>query len=145
MSDYKLVPLPPTPEMVSAAEDAYMPFGDMEMAIRMAVLAAPAVQGEPVAIVCNFSEGSGPQPTFVEAEVGGKSVSFEWRDRPDGLKEMLVPQSITPDVSRLVEALELIEKGEDTGPDGWGAFRWADCRNIARAALADHRKQGGEV
>src|SRR5690554_4562546 len=34
--------------MVEVAEDAYMPFGDMEMAIRMAVLAAPAVQGEPV-------------------------------------------------------------------------------------------------
>lgn len=48
------------------------------------------------------------------------------------------------DVVGLVEALEPIEKGEDTGPDGWGAFRWADCRNIARAALAAHRK-GGEV
>lgn len=41
MSDYKLVPFPPTPEMVEAAEDAYMPFGDMELAIRMALLAAP--------------------------------------------------------------------------------------------------------
>src|SRR5690606_18849514 len=48
MTDYKLVPIDPAPEMVEAAEDAYMPFGDMEMAIRMALLAAPAVQGEPV-------------------------------------------------------------------------------------------------
>ena len=48
MTDYKLVPVEPTPEMVEAAESAYMPFGDMELAIRMAVLAAPAVQGEPV-------------------------------------------------------------------------------------------------
>lgn len=48
MTDYKLVPICPTPEMVEAAEDAYMPFGDMDMAIRMALLAAPAVQGEPV-------------------------------------------------------------------------------------------------
>src|SRR5690554_7178263 len=48
MSDYKLVPVEPTAEMVGAAEDAYMPFGDMELAIRMAVLAAPSVQGEPV-------------------------------------------------------------------------------------------------
>src|SRR5690606_579975 len=48
MSDYKLVPLAPTPEMVKAAEDAYMPFGDMELAIRMALLAGPAVQGEAV-------------------------------------------------------------------------------------------------
>lgn len=50
MTDYRLVPVEPTPEMVEAAEDAYMPFGDMEMAIRMALLAAPAVQGELVAI-----------------------------------------------------------------------------------------------
>src|SRR5690606_4422839 len=48
MSDYKLVPVEPTAEMVEAAESAYMPFGDMEMAIRMALLAAPAVQLEPV-------------------------------------------------------------------------------------------------
>ena len=48
MSDYKIVPVEPTPEMVEAAEDAYMPFGDMELAIQMALLAAPAVQGEPV-------------------------------------------------------------------------------------------------
>lgn len=46
MSECKLVPVEPTPEMVEAAEDAYMPFGDMDLAIRMALLAAPAVQGE---------------------------------------------------------------------------------------------------
>lgn len=49
MSGYKLVPVEPTAEMVEAAQDAYMPFGDMNTAIMMAVLAAPAVQGEPVA------------------------------------------------------------------------------------------------
>lgn len=48
MTNCKLVPFEPTPEMVEAAEDAYMPFGDMDLAIRMAILAAPAVQGEPV-------------------------------------------------------------------------------------------------
>src|SRR5690606_32514902 len=37
--------------MVEAAESAYMPFGDIELALRMAVLAAPAVQGEPVATI----------------------------------------------------------------------------------------------
>lgn len=46
MTDYKLVPYDPAPEMVSAAEDAYMPFGDMELALRMAILAAPAVQAD---------------------------------------------------------------------------------------------------
>ena len=49
MTNYKLVPLGPTPEMVRAAEDAHMPFGDMELAIRMAILEAPEVEQEPVA------------------------------------------------------------------------------------------------
>ncbi len=45
---WKLVPVEPTPEMVSAAEEAHMPFGDMDIALRMAMLAAPApVQAEP--------------------------------------------------------------------------------------------------
>lgn len=47
---YVLVPLHPTPEMVRAAEEAHMPFGDMDIALRMAILAAapaqPAAQGE---------------------------------------------------------------------------------------------------
>lgn len=45
---YALVPFHPTPEMVKAAEEAHMPFGDMDIALRMAILAAapaqPAVQ-----------------------------------------------------------------------------------------------------
>lgn len=44
MSEYNLVPFEPTQEMVAAAEEAYMPFGDMSLAIRMAILAAPAAQ-----------------------------------------------------------------------------------------------------
>ena len=70
MSEYKLVPVEPTDEMVSAAEDAYMPFGDMEMAIRMAVLAAPAVQGEPVGEV-RFELGA---PSSIFAELYSKSL-----------------------------------------------------------------------
>lgn len=42
---WKLVPVEPTPEMVSAAEEAYMPFGDMDIALRMAILAAPSASG----------------------------------------------------------------------------------------------------
>ena len=38
----KLVPVEPTPEMVSAAEEAHMPFGDMDIALRMAILSAPS-------------------------------------------------------------------------------------------------------
>ena len=38
---FVLVPVDPTPEMVKAAEEAYMPFGDMELAIQMAIAATP--------------------------------------------------------------------------------------------------------
>lgn len=37
--DHAVVPLVPTPEMIDAASDAHMPFGDMELAIRSAILA----------------------------------------------------------------------------------------------------------
>lgn len=46
MSKCKLVPVEPTPEMIDAAAEAYMPFGDMDIALRMALLEAPAVQVE---------------------------------------------------------------------------------------------------
>lgn len=48
---YVLVPVEPTPEMVDAAHEAYMPFGDMALAIQLAIAAAPQAQarsGEPV-------------------------------------------------------------------------------------------------
>lgn len=48
MSEFKVMSMEPTAEMVEAAEEAYMPFGDMDLAIRMALLTAPDVQGEPV-------------------------------------------------------------------------------------------------
>lgn len=38
---WKLVPIPPTDDMIDAAEDAHMPFGDMHFAITSAILAAP--------------------------------------------------------------------------------------------------------
>jgi hypothetical protein len=38
---YVLVPIEPTAEMISAAEEAYMPFGDMGMALICGNLAAP--------------------------------------------------------------------------------------------------------
>ena len=47
---FVLVPVEPTPEMVSAADEAHMPFGDMDIALRMATLSAPSpsatVQGD---------------------------------------------------------------------------------------------------
>ena len=38
---WKLVPAEPTEEMVAAAEEAHMPFGDMQIAILLALSAAP--------------------------------------------------------------------------------------------------------
>ena len=38
---YVVVPVEPTPEMIDAASDAHMPFGDMHFAITSAILAAP--------------------------------------------------------------------------------------------------------
>ena len=38
---WRLVPVEPTPEMVDAAQEAYMPFGDMQLAIQLAIAAAP--------------------------------------------------------------------------------------------------------
>lgn len=38
---WKLVPIPPTDDMIDAAEDAHMPFGDMHFAITSAILASP--------------------------------------------------------------------------------------------------------
>ena len=37
----RLVPITPTDEMLDAAQDAHMPFGDMHFAITSAILAAP--------------------------------------------------------------------------------------------------------
>ena len=41
---WKLVPVEPTDEMVDAASEAHMPFGDMHFAITSAILAAPEVK-----------------------------------------------------------------------------------------------------
>lgn len=38
---WKLVPIPPTDDMIEAAQEAHMPFGDMHFAITSAILAAP--------------------------------------------------------------------------------------------------------
>lgn len=45
LSNCVLVPVEPTQEMIDAASEAYMPFGGMDIAIRMAVLSAPVRVG----------------------------------------------------------------------------------------------------
>lgn len=44
---YSLVPVEPSAEMVDAAQEAYMPFGDMQLAIQLAIAAAPQGQARP--------------------------------------------------------------------------------------------------
>ncbi|WP_296125110.1 hypothetical protein [Pseudomonas sp. Ga0074129] len=57
---WKPVPVEPTPEMITAAEEAYMPFGDMDIALRCALLNAP----EPIAYRCHKcqAETGAPEP-----------------------------------------------------------------------------------
>ena len=38
---YALVPVEPSAEMVDSAQESYMPFGDMQLAIQLAIAAAP--------------------------------------------------------------------------------------------------------
>lgn len=79
---YALVPFPPTPEMVRAAEEAHMPFGDMDIALRMAILAAapvqPAAQGQPerVSVPVELAER-------LVARKTGESVDDEYAARAE--------------------------------------------------------------
>lgn len=49
--------------------------------------------------VCFVCEWRGDTIRFIEAEIDGKSVSLPWRDRPDGLKELVVDGSAAPVVT----------------------------------------------
>lgn len=132
MSDYKVVPLEPTAEMIEAAKDAYMPFGDMDLAIRMALLAAPAVQGEPVATI----------------HVDGSFVHVAWRIPAPSRCAMDVytapqpaEQQPTPDVAALVEALRRIAALPIDPCSTENDYRLSAAKAIAAGVLADHRKQ----
>lgn len=151
--DYKLVPVEPTPEMVEAAKDAYMPFGDMDLAVRMAILAAPAVQGDPVAYM--FSDDWGRTKIVL-----GKETAEHWCPPGEKIEPLYTapqPAEQQPDVAQLVEALEQIERWdafpstdktwEGSGePVSYGAAFGSNgerdfMRDVARKALAAHRKQ----
>ena len=166
MTKYKLVPLEPTPEMVRAAEDAHMPFGDMELAIRMAILEAPEVEQEPVAWLCVWPEGgkfvAGSYESAKNYRDGAASVygedqaprirSLYLHPQPDlkdayqGAREDLSiwkrrALEAEKNTDQLVEALELIGKYPCTRDEELG---YPKCREIARTAIAAYRK-GGEA
>ena len=76
---YALVPAEPTPEMVDAAQEAYMPFGDMALAIQLAIAAAPQpVVREPLTCEWAHNEDDG----FWDTECGQS-----WRFDDGGPKE----------------------------------------------------------
>ena len=80
-----------------------------------------------VAIVCDWRDAD-PFPTFIEAEVGGKSISLEWRDRPDGLKELIVP--VTDSALRALE--QALTQQRATPQPSADAVREYDRELIAR-------------
>ncbi len=63
---FVLVPMDPTPEMVKAAEEAYMPFGDMGLAIQMAITASPKAGSEAVDADEEHCESRSPECGPVE-------------------------------------------------------------------------------
>lgn len=156
MSDYKLVPFEPTPEMVSAAEDAYMPFGDMDLALRMAILAAPAVQGEPVGWV-----NSDELDNMLDDRTATLfPVRTGFHGKPLYAAPQPAVQQPAPDVARLVGKVRMLiatgnrlsaEAQECTFDDGaaevasvdfWCEFR--DALEAATEALAAHHiKENG--
>ena len=173
MTDYKLVPIGPTPEMVEAAESAYMPFGDMETAIRMAVLAAPAVQGEPVgeAVMLQMVEGmtaaffyashvpagtplyTAPQPAEQERfkRFNGQECWMWAGDGSDRLETLTCPVVITPaDLMAIInrgspaaDVAGLVEALELAAKALALAGLEGEVTRRIDAALAAHRKQGG--
>lgn len=121
MSDYKLVPVGPTPEMVESAESAYMLFEDMELALMMAVLAAPPVQGVPVAYLVTAIRPAPEKPylTIKRTQVEALQQADHLRSvgctvTVEALGRYTAPQPAeqqpAPDVAGLVEALESHEE-----------------------------------
>ncbi|WP_285259210.1 hypothetical protein [Halopseudomonas bauzanensis] len=170
MTDYKLVPVESAPEMVDAAADAYMPFGDMDLAIRMAILAAPAVQGEPVAYAVFADNGNiriwcadpiqaktliqeygdqvlplytAPQPVEQQPECGccGQTDRCD-----DGCDAVVIgghrAAEQQPDVTHLVEALERIANLPIDPCKTQNDYRLSAAKAIALAAASSYRKGG---
>lgn len=153
MGNYKLVPFEPTPEMIEAAEEVHMPFGDMDLAIRMAILAAPDVQEEPVPsgwmlfpkAAWDFLYGTGELNGFSFGDRPRAQPPFWWRMV---IRKMLVsapqPAEQQSDITRLVEALEsaknlIANHSGEVLPDEYAG----DQIEQIDAALAAYRK-GGE-
>ena len=69
--------------------EAVTSVGDWADRLEAAQALQAAPEGGEVCIVCDWKDAD-PFPRFIEAEVGGRSVAFEWRYRNDGLKELVI-------------------------------------------------------
>lgn len=136
MTDYKLVPVEPTPEMLAEGEHA-LEAGCYASGIYADMLAAaPAVQGEPVAWSGWGCQYPGKMPRlYGERRIA--ELNCDWENGDQLLHftatSQLTEQKPAPDVTQLVEALETCLEMEER----------PKIIKMARAALAPHRKQGG--
>ncbi|MDG9928516.1 MULTISPECIES: hypothetical protein [unclassified Pseudomonas] len=169
--DYALVPYDPTPEMVAAAEEAHMPFGDMSLAVRMAVLAAPVQPADcpddyqPVPV-----ELLGMAVDLLHDLRSGSAVERRLRALLASRAAAKLPPPPQPSppsphhsggVTELVEALEFYAQGNHlllADPDAWDTCSGEPLNflhdeagtasvedgSIAKAALAAYRGQQGE-
>lgn len=111
---WKLVPFEPTPEMVSAAEEAHMPFGDMDIALRMAILSAPSTP----------------------ATVQGDATKI---DRPlirNAISLLRLRRPVPPDVERVAADLEAMLDGLPT-PAGEPSAAWLEVAAVAAPRPAE--------
>jgi len=148
MTDYKLVPVFPTPEMLAAvddeAEDKYVARGRAVSAYLAMLDAAPAVQGEPVVSAGWAADAIRDAHLEGQRSATGRHHSlFRWNNSESHAVFLRLlsgsqpaEQQPAPDVAGLVEALEqCITSMLDSG------YR-ADAVVIreARSALAAHIK-----
>src|SRR5690554_4255979 len=142
MTDYKLVPVEPTPEWVANLRKIRI--DRMESVIEDVLAAAPDVQGEPVAWMTHHDE-----PMFFET-AREASAYCDHDENPIPLYTAPQPAEQQPDITQLVEALEAarerLEKVESRGHgERWTAREmWPRLFEQIDAALASHRK-GGDI
>lgn len=154
MSDYKLVPVEPTPEMIDAGRSqSSFPLG----VYKSMITAAPAVQGEPVAYM--FADEWGRTKIVL-----GKETAEHWAPPGETIEPLYTApqpaeQQPAPDVAGLIGKMRMLvaagnrlnEQAEEciyddgmaevAGADYWCEFRAA--LEAATEALAAHRKQWG--
>lgn len=121
---YALVPILPTPEMVRAAEEGHMPFGDMELAVRLAILSAPAIAPAPPPV-------QQAEPLYIT-------------HRPlirNAINLLGIRRPVAPDVARVIEGLEAMLEGAPT-PTHSADEHWLEVARVAEAQQLEQQSEG---